>query len=80
LALIGSSAGKAGISGALSKLDPEGTNLARVTLSQAPFSDVMRWLIALRNEYGVKVVNASIRKGAMTGTVDVQITLEVPAT
>lgn len=77
LTLIGETAGKSNMGSAIKKLDPEGSLLARVTVEKAIYTDFMRWLVLMHNDYGVRVVNAGLRKGGLAGTVDGEITLEV---
>lgn len=79
LTLIGETAGKSNMGTAIKKLDPEGSLLARVTVEKAIYTDFMGWLVMMHSNYGVRVVNAGLRKGAVAGTIDGEITLEVAA-
>ena len=79
LTLIGESAARNNVVAGIKKLDPEGTTVARVTVEKMVYTDLMRWLLNMRNDYGVRVVNAGIRRGGLAGTIDGEFTVEATA-
>ena len=55
LAAVNASAREAGLN--LQRFEPEGEEKVRVTLENAVFIDVMRWVVGLEARYGIAVLN-----------------------
>lgn len=76
LAVVDETAKQAKLGPAVKRIQPEGQDLVRVSLEQAPFDDVVTWLAGLQQSQGVRVVDATVDRQATTGQVNARITLK----
>jgi general secretion pathway protein M len=76
LALADVSARGAGLTGALKRVEPAGSDSVRVNLEIADFDVLMNWLDVLARDYGVQVTDFSVDKVAGLGLVNARVTLE----
>lgn len=74
-ALADETARAAGLGEALTDIQPGGERRVRVNLQGAVFDDMIRWLATLRNQHGLVVDTASIRRGDAAGRVNAQLVL-----
>lgn len=56
------------------RLEPVGSNQASIWLEQVPFNQLVRWLVALRNDHGITPRQLEISRAA-DGIVDAQLIL-----
>ncbi len=75
LSAVSSSAKEAGLN--LQRFDPEGERRVRVTLENAVFTDVMRWLVELEARYGLVVEDFNADSRPQPGIVNIRLTLGV---
>lgn len=75
LAAVSSAARGASVSSAIQRIEQAGNGGARITLTGAPFDDLVRWLGTLRGDDGVVVVAGSLQQSRQPGTVDGTLTL-----
>lgn len=73
LAVINASARADGLS--LQRFEPDGETRVRVTIEKAVFTDVMRWLVSLEQQYGIVASSLSADSPGQTGLVNVRLTL-----
>lgn len=76
LALADVSARGAGLTGALKRVEPAGSNSVRVNFEIADFDTLTNWLDALARDYGVQVTDFSADKVEGLGLVNARVTLE----
>jgi len=76
LALADVSARGAGLTGALKRVEPAGSDSVRVNLEIADFDALMSWLDALARDYGVQVTDFSADKVEGLGLVNARVTLQ----
>lgn len=58
----------------ISSLTPEKANL-KVLMNDAPLTPTLMWLMTLRQEYGIRVVELDSTRGSSQGTANLSITL-----
>lgn len=75
LAVVDQSGKENGLSGAITRMQPEGDATVRVWLEQADFAAMIRWLGMLDSSYGVVVTEAAIDREAQPGMVRARIGL-----
>lgn len=76
LTLVDQTARAENLGSALRRVEPEGSDkLVRVTLEQAPFDDVIRWLQNIKQRNGVNVVSITFDKQPISGMVNARMTL-----
>lgn len=73
--LIDQTAQAAGLGSAITRARPDGSNAINVTFSNAPFDNLLGWLIALNRDDGVFVDGASINSARQQGLVSGQLLL-----
>lgn len=73
--VVDQSARQAGLANAVRQVKPE-EGKVRVSLQQASFDAMMRWLATLKTRYAVEASLLSVRGGNVPGTVDAQLVLE----
>lgn len=73
LSAVNSSAQQAGLS--LQRFEPDGEQRVRVTLENAVFTDVMRWVVDLERRYGVRVEHFNADVQAQPGIANIRLTL-----
>lgn len=76
LAVVDETAKQAKLGPAVKRIQPEGQDLVRVNLEQAPFDDVVTWLAGLQQSQGVSVVDAALDRQSASGLVNARITLK----
>lgn len=79
LARVDASAREAGLGNALLRVEPIAAGQVRVTLEQAGFDGLMRWLETLSSTQGVRVTELSAQRGDGVGLVDARVSLESPS-
>lgn len=65
-----------GLSESIKRVQPEGTTKARVSLEDASFDKVVRWLENLQRQQGINVESGAIEKQEEPGLVNVRLVLE----
>jgi type II secretory pathway component PulM len=75
LAIADQTGKQAGLSNAITRMQPEGDHIVRVWLEQADFAALVRWLGLLETTYGVAVVEAAIDREAQAGMVRARLGL-----
>lgn len=73
LSAVNSSAQQAGLN--LQRFEPDGERRVRVTLENAVFTDVMRWVVDLERRYGLQVEHFNADVQAQPGIVNIRLTL-----
>jgi general secretion pathway protein M len=76
LALADVSARGAGLTGALKRVEPAGSDSVRVNLEIADFDALVSWLDALARDYGVQATDFSVDKVEGLGLVNARVTLQ----
>lgn len=76
LALADVSARGAGLTGALKRVEPAGSDSVRVNLEIADFDVLVNWLDALARDYGVQATDFSADKTEGLGLVNARVTLQ----
>ena len=76
LALADVSARGAGLTGALKRVEPAGSDSVRVNLEIADFDALVSWLDALARDYGVQATDFSADKVEGLGLVNARVTLQ----
>lgn len=76
LTLVDQTARTAGLSSALTRVEPQGDAQLRISLEKANFDTLVRWLGALEQEYGVAIVNVVVERQGGSGQVDVRLILQ----
>lgn len=77
LSVINASAQESGLN--LQRFEPDGDSRVRVTLENAVFTDVMRWIVLLQQRYGIGVDQFNADPQAQPGVVNIRLTLGRPA-
>lgn len=76
LAVVDETAKRSKLGPAVKRIQPDGQDLVRVSLEQAPFDDVVAWLAGLQQAQGVSVVDATVDRQSASGLVNARITLK----
>jgi len=76
LALVDQTAKRSKLSSAIKRVEPEGNEGVRIWLEQAPFDNVLRWLVKIQKSDGVEVSRISIEQQDSTGIVNTRISLK----
>lgn len=77
LSAVNASARESGLN--LQRFEPEGGQRVRVTLENAVFTDVMRWIVLLQSQYGLAVESFNADAQAKPGLVNIRLTLGRPS-
>ncbi len=64
-----------GLTGTLSRTQPDGTDGIRVTFQAASFDALINWLVALQRSYGVVVESANVSGSRQAGVVSATLVL-----
>lgn len=75
LSAVNASAQQAGLN--LQRFEPDGDRRVQVTLENAVFTDVMRWIVDLQRRYGLQVEHFNADMQAQPGIVNIRLTLGV---
>jgi len=73
LTAVNASARESGLN--LQRFEPEGEQRVRVTLENAVFTDVMRWIVTLQNRYGLSIDSFNADQQAQPGIVNIRLTV-----
>ena len=76
LAAVDQSAQAAGLSDALKRVEPEGSDRVRVWMDDAAFDQLVGWLGTLQDKYGVQSTIISVQRQDAPGRVNVRMTLK----
>jgi len=76
LAVVDETAKQANLGPAVKRIQPDGQDLVRISLEQAPFDDVVTWLAGLQQTQGVSVVDATLDRQSASGLVNARLTLK----
>jgi general secretion pathway protein M len=76
LAIVDQTARRDKLGPALKRIEPRGQDEVRVRLEDAVFDDMMRWLAALQQRYGVTIDSVAIDRQPSPGRVTVNLTLK----
>lgn len=60
----------------LSRVQPDGDNKANISLDNAPFDKVVRWLENLQRQQGIVIISGSVEKQTEPGLVSVRLELQ----
>lgn len=75
LALVDQTVRRSGLSQALKRVEPDGTDKVKVRLEQAGFDAMIAWLESLRRMNGVTVQSITIDRQDAAGVVNARLTL-----
>lgn len=75
LATVDRTAREGGLGPALKRVEPESSSNVRVWLDGATFDDLVKWLLALQQDYGIQVLNISVERQNDPGVVSARLTL-----
>ena len=64
-----------GIRERLELMEPDGDNMARLKLNQVVYVDLIKWLLNLERQHGVRVHSAKLSASDTPGIVDAKVTL-----
>jgi general secretion pathway protein M len=73
LSAVNASARESGLN--LQRFEPDGDARVRVTLENAVFTDVMRWIVVLQNRYGLAIESFHADQQAQPGVVNIRMTV-----
>ncbi|MFZ5722940.1 MAG: type II secretion system protein GspM [Pseudomonadota bacterium] len=76
LSAVNASAQQAGLN--LQRFEPDGEQRVRVTLENAVFTDVMRWIVDLERRYGLRVEHFNADVQSQPGLANIRLTLGAP--
>ena len=79
LAVVDRSATDAGLSGTLKQVETNSDGSVHMQFQAASFDSLMRWLGDLHRQYGISVQQLLAQRGSGPGSVDVNLTLQAPA-
>lgn len=77
LTAVNASARSSGLN--LQRFEPDGEQRVRVTLENAVFTDVMRWVVILQEQYGLAIDSFSADAQAQPGIVNIRLTVGRPS-
>ncbi len=75
LTLVETTAKRAGLGEALNRVEPQGTNRARVWLELASFDQLLRWLAQIQRDHGVQAESAVVDPQERVGRVNARLVL-----
>lgn len=73
LTAVNSSARSSGLN--LQRFEPDGEQRVRVTLENAVFTDVMRWIVTLQTQYGLRIDSFHADHQGKPGIVNIRLTV-----
>ncbi len=76
MSLVDQTSNASGLKSFVTRIQPEGDKEVRVWLEQAPYDEVMRWLITLELDAGVRIVEFNVSRGPSPGLVAARINLQ----
>lgn len=76
MSLVDQTSTRSGLKSFVTRIQPEGDKEVRVWLEQAPYDEVMRWLITLELDAGVRIVEFNVSRGPAPGLVGARINLQ----
>lgn len=75
LALVDRTVKQAGLTRALKRVEPDGSDKVKVRLEQAGFDAMVGWLESLQLRYGIRIESISVDAQDSPGSVNVRLTL-----
>ncbi len=76
LALVDQSSKANGLGQFVTRIQPEGDREVRVWLEQAPYDEIMRWLLTLETDTGVRIAELNVSRGPAPGLVSARLNLQ----
>ncbi len=76
--VIEQSINNAGLKPSVNKIESSGNNGARVTLTDAPFNQILVWMNTLAKHNGIHVTSANIERTDAPGKANARLTFERP--
>ena len=76
MGLVDQTSTASGLKSFVTRIEPQGDKEVRVWLEQAPYDEVMRWLITLELDAGVRIVEFNVTRGPAPGLVGARINLQ----
>lgn len=76
LSIIDQTSREAELAHAVQRIQPESEDKAAVTIDNASFDNMIRWLRQLQQQYGVAVTTLSVTRAEAEGAIDARIILE----
>lgn len=76
LAVVDQTSKQSQLAPSVKRIEPDGQELVRVTLEQASFDDMVKWLGGLQRSSAVSVEDISIERQPESGRVNVRLTLK----
>jgi general secretion pathway protein M len=67
------------LGGALKRIQPDGDQRVQVWMEGASFDDVIRWLVKLKDQYGIQVESSTVEVKEQAGRVDARLVLGAAA-
>jgi general secretion pathway protein M len=67
-----------GLTGAMSRVEPEGSNAARVQLDGVPYGELLAWLADMQQNGAIRVETANIEAQTKAGAVNARLLLRAP--
>jgi len=78
LSIVDSTATQAGVREPITRMEPEGDSGVKLSMENADFDAVIRWLGGLKHSHNVDVTRATITPDGAPGRVDTRLSLQRP--
>lgn len=78
LSIVDSTATQGGVRDPITRMEPEGDSGVRLSMEDADFDAVVRWLGGLKRSHNVEVTRATITPDDTPGRVDTRLSLQRP--
>lgn len=75
LSVVDASAKRAGLRKPIERMEPDGDTAVKLSINDAEFDKLIRWLADLQRSQGVNVDRATFNKAEGNGLVDIRLTL-----
>lgn len=76
LSIADSTAKAGGLGGAIKRMQPEGEQMVRVWLEDAPFNTLVTWLHSLETTQGIQITDFNVSQDDSPGLVKARLTLK----
>jgi general secretion pathway protein M len=76
LAIVDTSGTANGIKDSIKRLNPEGKDKVRIQLEEAPFDNLVLWLVRLSEDYQITAASTNMRRGDEIGKVSGNLMLQ----
>ena len=76
LSVVDGAARRAQLAEAVKRIQPDGDNTVRVWVEDAPLEELMRWVLQLQTQNGIRVSALNLDRGDASGTASARLTLE----